>query len=186
MRLGFLHLALKLARRFVTERRAGPATEFALVGMWAVGLIFVVLNLALLSFSLSGLARGVQQAARVAVATAAANEAGLNSYPAGTFVCPSATQIAGFFSQYANPPLSAAGTTSASNPYITASWTNNSTTTGVYLQLVGTYNWKPLGFNYLSGIQLRISTVAFVPGTTPISGTPSYTPTIDSGGSCSS
>jgi Flp pilus assembly protein TadG len=160
-------------RHLLGARDAGAAVEFALVSFAYIGFLLAILNLGMLGFSLAALTHGVQQAARTA-ATYAANQEVTNS----TYACPSASTIAEYFNTYADPPLSPAGTTSASNPYITATWINNATgsvTTeppGLYLTLVGTYKWKPLGLAaFGSGINLNIATVATVMGTS--TGTPS-------------
>src|SRR5579871_4241376 len=113
-----------LARRLASCRRAGAATEFALVGIWAVGLMFILLNLAMLSYSLNTLARGVQAAARQAIVIAGKNSTGDGgSPPTQSFTgCPAPAAIAGYFNAFDNHGLPAAGITAASNPYINASW----------------------------------------------------------------
>lgn len=150
--------ALARARRFHADRRAGPATEFALVGLWVIGLMFVILNLGLLGFSLSALAHGVQAAARAAVVDTSNN----------AMACSAPARIAGFFNKYAQPPLPAAtagtGSTPTGNPYLAVTWANSGASTPETLSLVGTYKWTPLGFAKLGAIKLRIATVASVPG----------------------
>jgi hypothetical protein len=159
------------ARRLSGARQAGAAVEFALVGFSYLAFLMAILNMGMLGFSLAALTHGVQEAAREA-ATYAANQEVTN----GAYACPTNSVIAGYFNGFADPPLTAAGTSSASNPYITATWTNNSAGAageppGLYLTLTGTYKWVPLGFNgFGPGITLTIATVATVTGTS--TGTP--------------
>lgn len=172
-----------LARRFIRTERSVAAVEFALVGLWAIGMIVTILNLALLSFSLGTLAHGVQAAAREAVVTAAnsAYTNAANNVP-GTFTCPTPAQIAGYFNQYANGGLPPAGTSAGTNPYLNAVWNKSIAAggRGEYLQLTGTYKWAPLGFAALSSniFTLKITTVATVTGTITTS---SFTPTPGTG-----
>lgn len=174
-------------RRFACSRRAGAATEFALVGLWVIGLMFVIVNLALLSFSLGALAHGVQAAARQAAVTAANSSSNTPGTPATqTFnACPVASAIAGYFNNYAIAALPSAGTNAgSSNPYINANWNYASgSSLGLYVTVSGTYTWHPIGFNILNsrGITLKISTVATVPGSISLD-TTKYTVSV--GGPC--
>ncbi len=157
----------RAVRRLVGTRRAAAAVEFGLVGFAFFGFIFVILNLGLLGFSLGALSRGVQTAARAAALATANQYTTTQAYTA-----PSACTVDGFFDGIADPPFKPSGTSTSSNPKITISWVNNSANLvateppGLYVAITGTYLWKPLGFEALfSGITLKISSVATVPGT---------------------
>jgi Flp pilus assembly protein TadG len=155
--------------RIAACRKAGAAVEFGLVGIAFFAFIMAILNLGLVGFSLGAVARGTQAAGRSAAVQAAANYAST-----GTFTCPAASAVAGYFNAAVSPPLPASGTSStASNPYINAVWTNNNAAAageppGVYLTLIATYKWHPVGFNFGSGISLKIATVATVPGSSSV------------------
>jgi Flp pilus assembly protein TadG len=156
--------------RIIACRKAGAAVEFAIVGVAFFAFIMAILNLGLVGFSLGAVARGTQAAGRAAAVKAAANYAST-----GTFTCPAPAAIAGYFNNAVSPPLPVSGTSStASNPYINAVWTNNNAAAageppGVYLTLITTYNWHPVGFNFGSGITLKIATVATAPGSSAVS-----------------
>lgn len=155
----------KFCRR---ARGGGAAIEFALAGLALFFFMLVIINLGLLGFSLAAVARGVQSAAR-----AAAVQAASSNVQNGSFVCPTSTQISGYFNSFVSPPLPAAGTIAgSSNPLLTVAWTNNAAGSGVneppgvYLTLTATYHWTPVGLNFGSPIALKIATVATVLGST--------------------
>jgi len=166
--------------RFVRARRAGPAVEFALMGVALFAFLLAIINLGELGFSLGALARGVQGAARQAAVTTAA------SYFTSTdtaYTAPSASTVAGYFDTFAQPPLPTAGTTSTSNPEVSACWVNNTTNAttteppGLYVKLTATYKWTPLGMNgFGPGVTLTLVSVATVMGTNGTSATITATP----------
>ncbi len=152
--------------RFWRARQGGSAVEFALVGAALFLFLLAVVNLGLLGFSLAALMHGVQGAARQA-ATYAANQEVTN----GKYVCPDADTIAGYFDTLAEPPLPSSGTSTGSNPLITATWVDNTKNTnsneppGLYLDLTAAYKWTPLGMSELGpGLTFTMSTVATVMG----------------------
>lgn len=141
--------------------------EFALSAIALLAFLLAIINLGLLGFSLSALARGVQTAARASVVYTSAQFATTKS-----FVTPSCATTTGYFNSAIGGPLPTAGTSGDSNPLLTVNWTNNYNSTvanyppGVILTLTGSYNWTPFGFEgFFKGIPLRITTVATVMGT---------------------
>ena len=167
----FIQILQRSACRFSATRRASAAVEFAISGLALFAFIMAILNFGLLGFSLGTLAHSVQATARKAAMYAS------NQYATtGTMTCPSSAMITTFFNGYAQPPLPTAGTATGSNPLITATWTNNSSGTGVtssgapewngvYLTLTVKYLWSPIGFNmFAKGIPLSITTAATVMG----------------------
>lgn len=153
------------------NRRASMSLEFAVVGLALILFIFALLNLGLLGYAVASLSRGVQYAARTATVAAAANYAASSSYS-----CPTPTAIAGYFDKVAHPPLAISGIKAGSYPYVQANWYTNGTglPPGVVLVLTVTDKWLPIGFPaFLSGMTIKITTVATVLGTA------SFSPTID-------
>jgi len=151
----------------VRHRSGAVAVEFAVSGLALFGFVLVLINMGLLGLSIGALAHGVQAAARTAAVQAAKNYVNSGS----TYSCPAPASVATYFNNFANPPLPVSGTSAtASNPYINAVWTNNSSNAtageppGVYLTLTGTYVWHPIGFNFGPGITLKITTLATVLG----------------------
>lgn len=154
-------------RRQWRDRRGAAAVEFALSAIALLAFLLAIINLGLLGFSLSALARGVQTAARASVVYTSAQYATTKS-----FVTPSCAATTGYFDSAVGGPMPSAGTSSGSNPLLTVNWTNNYNSTvanyppGVILTLTGSYNWTPFGFEgFFKGIPLRITTVATVMGT---------------------
>ena len=162
-----------ICSRLWHNRRGAAAVEFALSAIALLAFLMAIINLGLLGFSLSALARGVQAAARASVVYTSAQFATTKS-----FITPSCAATTGFFNSAVGGPLPAAGTSSGSNPLLTVNWTNNYNSTianyppGVILTLTGSYNWTPFGFEgFFKGIPLRITTVATVMGTPGTSST---------------
>ncbi len=158
-------------KRLCLTRRGAAAVEFAISGLALLAFIMALLNFGLLGFSLGALAHSVQATAREAAMYAS------NQYATtGTMTCPTNSMITTYFDNFAQPPLPAAGTSTGSNPLITATWTNNSSGTGVsssggpewngvYLTLTVKYLWSPIGFNmFIKGIPLSITTATTVMG----------------------
>ncbi|MDE8349460.1 MAG: TadE/TadG family type IV pilus assembly protein [Acidocella sp.] len=153
--------------RFWHQRRAATAVEFALSALALFLFLFGIVNLGLLGFSLSALARGVQTTARSAAVYTSAQYTTSN-----TFITPSCATIVGYFNSAVGGPLPTANTSAGSNPLLTVNWTNNSTGStanyppGLVLALTGHYNWAPIGFaGFFAGIPLSITTVVTVMGT---------------------
>jgi hypothetical protein len=146
------------------------AVEFALSGVALMLFIFGIVNLGMLGFSISALNHAVQQAARTAAVQAAANYVST-----GTYTCPSASTIGGYFDKYAEPPFTSSQATNTPMK-LSAIWTNNgASSTGLqdlYLTLTVTYNWRPIGIPiFPNGIALKATTVATVLGTTGVTTT---------------
>jgi len=156
-------------KEVLSASRATASVEFALVGLAITAFILIVVNVSLFGLSLGALVRGVQSAARNAAVHTAAAYATTDS-----ITCPSEAAIVGYFNAAADPPLPAAtGTTG--NPTVTATWTDNGPDTvttdppGLYLTLMGTYRFVPIGFApFGAGITLRITTVATVTGSSQL------------------
>jgi hypothetical protein len=157
-------------RRFVLARGAVASVEFAICGLGVFFFIIALLNLGLLGFSMSDLARTIQSTARYAAVTAANSYANNSSY-----TCPSLGTVVTAYNSYtygALPTLAVpSGTTSSGsqtngNMTLTTAWTNSTGSAGsvgLYVTLTGTYTWKPVGWpGAFSGIPLKISTVATV------------------------
>ncbi|HQU04496.1 MAG TPA: TadE/TadG family type IV pilus assembly protein [Acidocella sp.] len=159
-------------KSFYKTKKSAAAVEFALSSLALFLFLLAIVNIGLLGFSISAMEHGVQAAARHAAVDAA------HSYETSTspksFSCDSASTIATYFDGYADPPLPTAGTATTDNPYISATWTNNTGTTpltteppGEYLKLTATYRWSAIGFPARFGsITLKYTTVATVMGTT--------------------
>lgn len=154
--------------RFLICRRSAAAVEFALCGVALFAFLLGIVNLGLLGLTLGDLQHAVEQAARKAAVTAAANGAG---------ECPTTATIKTYFNNFAAPLLPANAATLSYRTYssgtVTTSanpsnpWVDNASSgipNGTYLALTATYAWKPIGFAAFKGITLSISTVAFAMG----------------------
>jgi hypothetical protein len=169
-----------LLRNFIAARRASAAVEFALCGMAIFLFFFIVLNLGLLGFQLSILARAVQATGRWAAVHASASYVA-NSTSA-TFTLPCTSQDAGAFNSFttssALPLLSTtttsvySGTVTSGNLSLTAAWTTASINAvpGIYVTMSAVYTWQPIGFFGGITIPLKIATAATVGGSATTSG----------------
>lgn len=146
-------------------RRGSTAVEFAICGLAIFAFILGIINLGFLGLTLGALQHAVEQTARKAAVTAAAN---------GSGACPTTTNIQTYFNQFAAPIIAANAATLTYSKYsagsVTATstpWVDNGsggTPPGTYIALTANYRWTPIGFAMFSGITLRIETVAFAMG----------------------
>ena len=157
-----------LGARFAGGRQASAAVEFALGGLALFAFLMGIVNLGYLGLTLGALQHAVEQTARKAAVTAAANPS----------ACPTSANIQTIFNGFASPVLPLNGPTLSYSSYSSSTatispdtatdpWVDNTSSQappGTYLALTAAYNWKPIGFAEFSGIKLSITTVAFAMG----------------------
>ncbi len=164
-----------LRARFATllrARSAAAAVEFALMGLATFAFFFAILNLGLLGFTLSTLQRAVEMASRTAAVNATV--AGSST---GSGVCPTVSDVTGYFNRYmghmipkvgaANGPTLTFYTNASGTPAsFSGPWVNSTSAapTGTYIALGASYTWSPIGFAELASIPLTIKTIAFAMG----------------------
>lgn len=157
---------------FARARSGAAAVEFALLGLSTFAFFFAILNLGLLGFTLTTLQRAVEMTARTAAVNATV--AGSST---GSGVCPTVSDVTGYFNQYVGHMIPKVGAakgptltfyTDASGTPVafTGPWVNSTSgaPSGTYIALGASYTWSPIGFAKLVSIPLTIKTVAFAMG----------------------
>jgi hypothetical protein len=176
--VGIWRIALRhrILRRFAAARGASAAVEFAMCGIAIFAFFFFILNLGLLGFELSIMARGVQTTGRWAAVQASAAYVSSTS----TFTLPCTSKDAATFNNVASSALpllptaatgSSSGTVTSGNLSLTATWSGSPNgSPGMYVTMSAVYTWRPIGFNFGSiNIPLKIATAATLVGSATVS-----------------